>query len=69
MRHQSGNEMHVAREPIELGYRDGAFLPVTAGFGERGGQLRPLDRVSVLAGFDLDRLALDFVTLCGGRSS
>ncbi len=35
VRHQAGNEMHVAREPVELGDGNGARLPVAAGAGRR----------------------------------
>jgi hypothetical protein len=48
MGHQAGNEMDVSAEAIELGNRDRAF-PVTAGLGERDGELRAaLDRIRAL---------------------
>ena len=54
MGHQAGNEMDVSAEAIELGNRDRAFS-VSAGFGERGGELRAaLYCVRALAGLDLD---------------
>jgi hypothetical protein len=41
--------MDVSAEAIELGNRNGAF-PVTAGLGERGGELRAaLDRIRAFA--------------------
>jgi hypothetical protein len=67
MGHQAGNEMDVPAEAIELGNRDGAFT-VTAGLGERGGELRAaLDSVRAFAGFDLDEFADDLVTFGGGE--
>jgi hypothetical protein len=63
MRHQAGNEMDVSAQPIELGNRDGAFT-VPAGLGERGGELRPaIERVSALAGFDLNELLITRATV------
>ena len=44
------NEVHVAREPVELGDGDRARLPVAAGPGQRGGELRAaVERVGALA--------------------
>jgi hypothetical protein len=37
--HEAGNEGHVARQPIELGNDDWAFLPAPG--GQRCRQLRP----------------------------
>jgi hypothetical protein len=55
MRHQSGNEMHVAREAIEFGDQDRA--PHRPRLGERRRQLRPaIERVASLAGLDLGEL-------------
>jgi hypothetical protein len=49
--HRSRNEMHVTRQPIELGDDDRA--PPLAGLGERGRELRPtLQGIHALAGFD-----------------
>ena len=60
--------MDVSAEAIELGNRDRAF-PVPAGLGERNGELRAaLDRIGALAGFDLDELGDDIVTLGGGET-
>ena len=36
MRHEAANEMHVARQSIELGDRDRARFPVSASPGQRG---------------------------------
>ena len=59
--------MDVSAQSIELGNRDGAFA-VTAGLGERGGELRAaLDRIRACAGFDLDEFADDLVTLGAGE--
>ena len=59
--------MDVSAQPIELGNRDGAFT-VPAGLGERGGELRAtLDRIRAFAGFDLDELGDDLITLGGGE--
>src|SRR5271154_2337686 len=67
MGHQAGNEMDVSAQSIELGNRDDAFA-VTAGLGERGGELRAaLDRIRAFTGFDLDEFADDLVTLDGGE--
>ena len=62
MRHQAGNEMHVARETIELGDRDRAAQRPR--LGERRRQLRPtIERVASLAGLDLDELGHDLEPL------
>src|SRR3984957_5605929 len=61
MRHQTGNEMHVAREAIELGDHDRASHRPR--FGERRRQLRPaVERVASLASFDLDEFGHDIET-------
>jgi hypothetical protein len=58
MRHQTGNEMHVAREAIELG--DHELAPHRPRFGKRRRQLRPVvERVASLASFDLDEFGRD----------
>ncbi len=60
MRHQAGNEMNVAAEPVELGDDDRARLPVAAGLGEGLGELRAaLEGVRALARLDLDMLGDD----------
>ena len=59
--------MDVSAEAIELGNRDRA-LAMTAGLGGRGGELRTaLDRIRAFAGFDLNELDDDLVTLGGGE--
>ena len=40
VRHEAADEVHVARQPIELVDRDRARLAIAAGFGEGGGELR-----------------------------
>ena len=52
--------MHVAAKPIELGDRDRATLPMAAGFGQGGGELRAaIQGVRAFARLDLDMLADD----------
>jgi hypothetical protein len=61
--------MDVTAEAIEIGNRDCA-LTVTTGLGERVSELRAaLDRVSALAGLDLNELGDDFEALGGSESS
>src|SRR3954453_15889889 len=60
--HQPGDEVHVAREPVELGHDNRPLQP--AGPCQRRGELRPaLQRVRALAGFDLDEFGVDLVAL------
>ena len=48
LRHEAGDERHVARQPVELGHDDRALR--LSGHGERGGQLGPaVEGVSALA--------------------
>jgi hypothetical protein len=55
LRHQAGNERHVARQRVELGDHDRAFALV--GVLERRGELRPaVEGIGALAGFRLDAL-------------
>jgi hypothetical protein len=62
MRHQAGNEMHVARETVELGDRDRATQ--RARLGERRRQLGPtIERVASLARLDFNKLGGDFKPL------
>ena len=52
LRHQAGNEGHIAREPVELRYQDTATG--TAGCRQGGGKLGPaIERVGAFAGFHL----------------
>ena len=58
LRHQAGNEGHVAREPVELGHQDRTLR--LARCGQRCGELRPsVERVGALAGFDLGEFGED----------
>ncbi len=64
VRHEAADEMHVAREPVELCYGDGARLPVAAGASQGGGELRTaVERVGTLASLDLSELGGDLETL------
>ena len=57
-RHKSGDECHVAAEPVELGNRDRALLALRP--RQCGDKLRAaIKRVRTLAGFDLDELGND----------
>jgi hypothetical protein len=48
--HQSGNEIHVAAKPVQLGNNDRTLD--LAGSLDRGGELTPaLEGISALAGF------------------
>src|SRR5580658_10055582 len=59
MRHQAGNEMHIARETVELCDRN-RTAQLTR-LGERRRQLWPtIERVASLAGFDFDECGDDF---------
>jgi hypothetical protein len=58
LRHQAGNEGHVAGKAIELGHQDRTFL--FARSGQRCGELWPsIESVCPFAGFDLGELAND----------
>ena len=58
LRHQPGNEGHIARQAIELRHDDRAFG--LAGQGEGGCQLRPaVEGIRALAGLDLGELLDD----------
>jgi hypothetical protein len=53
MRHQAADEVNVAAQPVQLGYRHRATL--AAGLCQRSGELRaPLERIAALACFDLN---------------
>ena len=68
VRHEAADEMHIAREPVELCYGDGARLPVAAGASQGGGELRAaVERVGALARLDLDMLGDDLEALGGGE--
>jgi hypothetical protein len=73
VRHQPGDEMHVAAQAIQLGHRDRAAEPL--GLCERGAKLRALgERVRALARLDLDMLfmallAVAIVALAGCAAS
>jgi len=56
--HQAGNKGHIAREAIELGDKNRAFL--LPRYGQRCGKLRPsVEGVGSPAGFYLSELAGD----------
>jgi len=58
LRHQAGDERHVAREAVELGDQDGAFG--LARGGQRRGELgAAIKRVGALAGLDFGELRND----------
>ena len=63
MRHQAADEMHVARQPVELCNYDGCpALP--AGFGQCGGELRrPVESIGALPRLDLGELRDDLEPL------
>ena len=64
VRHQAADEMHVTRQPIELGDGDGGGLPVAARCSERCGELRAaIEGVSALPRLDLDELGNDIEPL------
>jgi hypothetical protein len=64
VRHQAADEMHVTRQPIELGNGDGGGLSVTASCSERGGELWPaIESVSALPRLDLGELRDDLEPL------
>jgi hypothetical protein len=68
VRHQARDKKNISAEPIELRNRYRA-LSVTAGLGQRGGELRaPIEGVSPLARLDLDELGLDLEALALGKS-
>ena len=58
VRHQAGDEMHIARQPVEL--RDGDGALALARLGERRDELWPaIQGVRALAGLDLGELGGD----------
>ena len=58
LRHQAGDERHIARQPVELGDEDAALRGL--GCCQRRGELRPaVERVGALAGLGLDVLGDD----------
>jgi len=64
VRHEAADEMHVAREPVELGDGDRARLSVAAGASQCGGELRAaIKGVSAFARLDLGELADDLKPL------
>jgi len=68
LRHQAGNEMHVARETIELCDSHGAFA-VTACLRERGGELgAAVKSIAALSALDLDIFGDDFKSFALGKT-
>jgi hypothetical protein len=62
--HERGHESNVTGQPIELRDDHGAGLAMTAGLGQRGGELRAtIERVRALPRLDLDMLGDDFEAL------
>ena len=68
MRHEPGNEMNVAAEPIELRNGGEASLSVTASLCKRGGELRTaVKRLRALARLDFGELGNETQSLSGGE--
>ena len=66
LRHKTGDERHVARQPIELGDSDFAFLFLRR--LQRRLQLWPsVERVRALAGFNLGELGDDLEAFSRGE--
>jgi hypothetical protein len=58
VRHQAADEMHVARQTIQLRNNDRTLE--AASISQGGGELRAtIQRVGAFAGFDLDKLGDD----------
>jgi hypothetical protein len=66
--HQAADEMHVARQPIELGDDNRATLVELPGRLERGGKLGPaVERVGTFASLNLGKALDNAETLLGGK--